>query len=135
MGFHNIRIANRHRERADILADTFSTPTCRLVAMDWEKVSDAMSDIDLLVQATSLGMVGQSPLSCSLASLPLSATVTDVVYTPLETALLRQARERGHPVIDGLGMLLHQGRPAFAAFFGPDPAVTDELRAFILAGT
>ncbi len=60
--------------------------------------------------------------------------VTDIVYVPLETDLLARARPRGNPVVDGLGMLLHQARPGFEAWFGVAPAVTAELRAFVLAG-
>jgi shikimate dehydrogenase len=73
-------------------------------------------------------------LRLPLESLPRSAVIADIVYTPLETDLLKRAKERGHHVVDGLGMLLHQARPSFAAFFGREPEVTDELRHYVLAG-
>ena len=73
-------------------------------------------------------------MDIDLRELPLEALVTDVVYAPLETPLLAAAGRRGNPVVDGLGMLLHQARPGFAAWFGVDPEVTAELRAFVLAG-
>jgi len=86
----------------------------------------------LLVNTTSLGMRGRPALDLSLASLPPTAVVIDIVYAPLETGLLREARARGNPTVDGLGMLMHQARPGFAAWFGMMPEVTPELRAYLL---
>ncbi|HEX5080274.1 MAG TPA: shikimate dehydrogenase, partial [Geminicoccaceae bacterium] len=82
----------------------------------------------------SLGMTGQPELEIDLAPLPPAALVTDIVYNPLETRLLAAARARGHRAVDGLGMLLHQARPGFRAWFGVDPEVDEELRAAVLAG-
>jgi shikimate dehydrogenase len=65
--------------------------------------------------------------------LPRSSPVVDIVYVPLETRLLAMARQRGHPVVDGLGMLLHQGRPGFEAWFGAPVYVSPALRAAVLA--
>jgi len=132
MGFKEIRLANRTPARAEKLAQEFSTSHCKISVVDWQDAPQALNDAELLVNATSLGMTGQPALNFSLDKLPPAATVTDIVYAPLETDLLRQARQRGHRVIDGLGMLLHQARPAFAAFFGRDPEVTEELRRFVL---
>jgi shikimate dehydrogenase len=87
----------------------------------------------LLVNATSLGQRGQPPLELSLDALPREAVVNDIVYVPLETPLLTAARHRGNPVVDGLGMLLHQARPGFAAWFGVMPEVTSALRAALVA--
>jgi len=87
----------------------------------------------LVVNATSQGMVGQKPLDLSLAALPKSALVADIVYAPLETPLLAQARRQGARVVDGLGMLLHQARPGFEAWFGVAPSVTPALRQAVLA--
>ncbi|MBV8118456.1 MAG: shikimate dehydrogenase, partial [Alphaproteobacteria bacterium] len=86
----------------------------------------------LLVNTTSLGMSGEPSLELDLSPLPLSAPVVDIVYVPLETALLAAARRRGHRVVDGLGMLLHQGRPGFEAWFGPKVQVSPALRAAII---
>ena len=87
----------------------------------------------LLVNTTTLGMEGQPPLEMALDDLPGGAVVNDIVYAPLETDLLARARGRGNPAVDGLGMLLHQARPGFEAWFGVAPEVTTELRAFVLA--
>ena len=128
-GCPEIRLLNRTRSRADALAAALGGPI-RVSA--WEARSQALSDAALLVNTTSLGMAGQAPLALDLAWLPAGALVTDIVYQPLETALLAAARTRGNPVVDGLGMLLHQARPGFEAWFGVRPEVTAELRRFVL---
>jgi shikimate dehydrogenase len=133
MGFSDIRVANRTAARAEKLAQEFSTAQVKISVSDWKEAPNDLKDIELLVNTTSLGMKGQPALDIPLDTLPGDATVTDIVYTPLETDLLRQARQRGHRAIDGLGMLLHQARPAFAAFYVKDPQVTQELRNFVLA--
>jgi shikimate dehydrogenase len=132
MGFMEIRLANRTKEHADTLAKELSTPQCRISVIGWSDAPQALAGVALLVNATSLGMTGQPEVSFSLDKLPPAAFVADIVYTPCETGLLRQAEERGNMTIDGLGMLLHQARPSFKAFFGRDPEVTDELRDFVL---
>jgi shikimate dehydrogenase len=134
MGFREIRIANRTIERAEKLAWEFTTENCKITSVAWHDIAHSMHGVSLLVHTTSLGMTGQLPLEIALDMLPQKATVTDIVYAPLETSLLLRARQRGHKTIDGLGMLLHQARPSFAAFFGREPQVTDELRLFVLAG-
>ena len=87
----------------------------------------------LLVNATSLGMTGQKPLSVDVLALPSDAVVADIVYVPLETPLLAAARARGLATVDGLGMLLHQAVPGFERWFGVRPEVTPELRARVVA--
>jgi shikimate dehydrogenase len=103
---------------------------CR--AVPWDDRAAMCEGAALLVNATSLGMSGQAPLEMTLDALPADALVNDVVYAPLETALLAAARARGNPAVDGLGMLLHQARPAFKAWFGIDPEVNQALREHIL---
>jgi len=92
-----------------------------------------MADADVLVNASSLGMVGQPLLEIDLAALNARAIVADIVYVPLETPLLAAARRRGLRAVDGLGMLLHQAAPGFERWFGVRPAVTPELRMLIEA--
>jgi shikimate dehydrogenase len=132
-GAAEIRIVNRTLARAEVLARDLSTPQTRLTIHSWDEVSAVQRHAGLLVNTTSLGMIGEPPLMLDLSPLPLSAPVVDVVYVPLETDLLGAARRAGHPVVDGLGMLLHQGRPGFEAWFGAPVRVTDGLRGAITA--
>lgn len=130
-GAPEIRIVNRTRAKSEALVSDLRLMTGRIVAgPDAEK---ALKGAALLVNTTTLGMKGESDVDLDLSSLPEAALVTDIVYTPLETGLLRRAREAGHETVDGLGMLLHQAVPGFEAWFGVRPQVTPELRALILA--
>jgi shikimate dehydrogenase len=129
-GLPELRVLNRTFDRAAALADALGE---RVRAVPWEQFAAAAADAALLINTTTQGMVGQPPLELELARLPAAATVTDLIYTPLETTLLAEARRRGHPAVDGLGMLLWQAKPGFADWFGVEPAVTDALRAAVLA--
>jgi shikimate dehydrogenase len=128
-GAPTLHVVNRTSERAERLAADLGGP-CHVYG--WSDRVRALADAALLVNTTTLGMTGQPPLDLDLANLPTAAVVTDVVYSPLETALLAVARARGNKVVDGLGMLLHQARPGFAAWFGVEPQVTADLRCFVL---
>jgi len=128
-GVPELRLINRTVERAERLAGDVGGP---IQVYGWPERARAMADVALLVNTTTLGMAGQPPLELDLASLPTAAVVNDVVYSPLATPLLAAAEARGNRVVDGLGMLLHQARPGFAAWFGIEPEVTPELRRFVL---
>jgi shikimate dehydrogenase len=130
MGAAEIRLVNRSPARAKELSRALGGP---IRIHGWEEMAKALSGTALLVNTTTLGMTGQPPLEIELASLPHEAVVSDSVYAPLETPLLAAARARGHPVVDGLGMLLHQAVPGFEAWFGRRPEVTPALRDFVLA--
>ena len=127
-GATEIRLVNRAFARARKIAEEFSGP---LKVMPWEQRHEALDDAAMVVNTTSQGMVGQSPLDIRLDKLPTQALVVDIIYTPLETPFLAAARKRGNPTVNGLGMLLHQGPPAWQAWFGIEPAVTSELRAMM----
>jgi shikimate dehydrogenase len=127
-GAPEIRVVNRTFDRAQALVSAFGPP---LTAIRWEDRHRALAGATMLVNTTSQGMVGESPLDLTLDALPARALVCDIVYVPLETPLLAAARRRGNPAVDGLGMLLHQARPAWQAWFGIEPEVTPELRALI----
>src|SRR5690606_6712255 len=124
-GARNVRVLNRTRARAEALAESLGGT---IEALPWEERSDVLADADLLVNTTTLGMAGQPVLELNLSALPAAAVVYDIVYVPLETPLLKAARARGNPTVDGLGMLLHQARPGFEAWFGVKPAVDEDLR-------
>ena len=130
-GVPEIRIVNRTRDRAVALAADLKLNAARI--FEWAEMSEALSGANLLVNTTTLGMKGQKDIEIDFRALPETALVTDIVYTPLHTGLLKSARARGNPVADGLGMLLHQAAPGFEAWFGVRPQVTAELRALVLA--
>lgn len=129
-GVPALRIANRTAARAEALADVLDGP---VEVVSWENRAAALADVGLLVNTTTLGMAGAPPLEIDLAAMPMTAVVNDIVYAPLETGLLAAARTRGNPVVDGLGMLLHQARPGFEKWFGVRPSVDAGLREFVLA--
>jgi len=133
LGVPEIRLANRTEARAADLAAALEVPELAPIRIQpWAERDEVLAGAGLLVNTTTLGMAGQPALDLALEALPGTAVVTDIVYAPLETPLLAAARARGNPVVDGLGMLLHQARPGFEAWFGQPPEVTAELRGFLL---
>ncbi|HEY7662637.1 MAG TPA: NAD(P)-binding domain-containing protein, partial [Xanthobacteraceae bacterium] len=131
-GAREIRLVNRTLARATALQSELGGP---IKALPWEQREAALAGAAMLVNATSQGMAGAPPLELALDRLPARALVSDIVYIPRETPLLAAARKRGNPAVNGVGMLLHQARPAFRAWFGIMPEVTPELRAMIEATT
>lgn len=138
-----IHILNRNAERAEILASNLSTalravqephhiPTPMITGGGMGNWEVAARGAALVVNTTSAGMKGSAPLDLDLTALPKSAAVCDIVYNPLETDLLKRAKERGHVTVDGLGMLMHQAAPSFKVFFGQFPEVTPQLRTALI---
>lgn len=128
-GVSSIRIVNRKPDRATALTALARGTS----AHSWDAAADLLHTTDLLVNTTPLGMAGQPQLDVDLSVLPDSAIVTDIVYVPLATPLLRRAQARGLRTVDGLGMLLHQAAGGFERWFGVRPQVTSDLRALIVA--
>lgn len=124
-GATEIRLVNRTLSNAETVARELGGP---ITPLSWDDRHDALDGVATVVNTTSLGMVGQPDLEISLEKLPTTALATDIIYTPLETAFLAAARERGIRTVNGLGMLLHQGPPAWKLWFGIEPTVTAELR-------
>jgi shikimate dehydrogenase len=129
-GAREIRLINRTLARAEALAREHGGV---VRAVGWPERHAALEGAAMLVNTTSQGMAGEPPLELALDALPPRALVSDIVYIPRETPLIAAARSRGNPAVNGLGMLLHQARPAFQAWFGIMPEVTPELRAMIEA--
>lgn len=127
-GVGEITVANRTYGKAGELRARFGR---RIKPASWLDAAVQLSDCDLLVNTTSLGMKGQPPLDLDLRWLNVKAVVTDIVYTPLRTALLEQAVQRGNPAVEGLGMLLHQAVRGFSLWFGVTPTVTAELYGLV----
>jgi shikimate dehydrogenase len=129
-GIKRVHLANRTMERGRALADQFGNAV-QVIA--WDAINEVLPRAGLLVNTTSLGMRGQPALELDVNLLSSQAIVADLVYVPLETALLKAARERGLKTADGLGMLLHQAVRGFELWFGQRPEVTAELRALVEA--
>ena len=133
LGAAQIHILNRHHARAESLAHALALNlSARLLPGPLESWISLAPQAALLLNSTSAGMTGTPPLALELGGLPQDAAVCDIVYNPLETQLLKSAAARGLKTIDGLGMLMHQAVPSFAAFFGVTPEVTPGLRAALV---
>lgn len=129
-GAPEIRLANRTRARAESLRDHFGP---RILVVDWDAASEAAAGAATIVNTSALGMGEDAGLPVRLDAAPDTALVTDIVYTPLVTPFLAAAEARGLRIVDGLGMLLHQGAPGFERWFGRAPEVDEDLRRAVLA--
>lgn len=129
VGVPEIRLTNRSRERADRLADVFGD---RVTVHDWVQAANVIEGTSTVINTTSLGMTGKSEFRVPLDALEPGMLVTDIVYTPLQTRLLREATEAGCTTVDGLGMLLHQAVPGFERWFGQRPEIDEATRAAVL---
>ena len=128
-GFEDIRIVNRTKPRAEELAAPFPPAS----AHGLEELGRVLEGAHFIVNTSTLGMNGAPPLNLDLSPAARDATVCDIVYSPLETGLLSEARRRGLRAVDGLGMLLHQAVPGFEIWFGVRPEVTAALRETVIA--
>ncbi len=128
-GWKRISVTNRTKERAEALKAAL--PYIHI--MPWD-ARESLASVTLLINATSLGMRGKDALELSLEKLPNTSLVHDIVYTPLLTPLLRAAQEKGNPIVDGIGMLLWQAKPAFEKWFGVSVEVNANLREHVLKG-
>ena len=129
LGARHVRLVNRTADKAQGVAAHFGA---RVSVHGWDALPGLLTTAGLLVNTTSLGMVGQLPLKIDLKPMR-QGLVADIVYRPLQTPLLAQAHAQGLKTVDGLGMLLHQARPGFAAWFGVEPKVTSGLRAHLIS--
>lgn len=127
-GIERVDVVNRSLDRAEALAALFGA---KVRAFTFQDVPQRLAEADCLVNTTALGMVGKESLDLPLDTLKRDALVSDIVYVPLETGLLKNAKARGHQTVGGLGMLLHQAAPGFQHWFGQTPTVTPELRALL----
>ena len=127
-GVPEIRLVNRSQGRAEAIAAEFGGP---IKVLPWAARHEALTGVSMVINATSQGMVGMAPLDLRLDALPQTAIAADIIYTPLESPFLAAARVRGNPTLNGLGMLLFQGLPAWKFWFGVEPQVTPELRTLM----
>ncbi|MES2984301.1 MAG: shikimate dehydrogenase [Pseudomonadota bacterium] len=132
-GAARITLTNRTQEKAETLAQYFSIATATPITVaPWDDREKILREATLLVNTTSLGMISHHLLHLDVKQLPRDAAVHDIVYAPLETELLKNAKKRGLKTVDGLGMLLYQAQAAFAQWHGVTPEVTQKLRAHIM---
>ena len=124
-GATEIRLINRTRAKAELIAEQFGGP---ITVLPWEDRHDALEGVAMAVNVTNQGMVGEAALDLRLDRLSESALAADIIYTPLESPFLAACRQLGNRTVNGLGMLLHQGIPAWKMWFGVEPTVTAELR-------
>ncbi len=128
-GASNVILTNRTRDTAEELAKLFGN---RVIVVDWDDRNQEVNGSDVIVNATSLGMVGQHKLELDIDKISQDTVVYDLVYNPLETELLKAAKENGAQIVDGIGMLLHQAAPGFEKWFGKTPSVTEKLKQAVL---
>ncbi len=130
VGVQEIRLSNRTKTRAEALRQEFGT---KVQVVDWVQAGNMLEGAATIVNTSSLGMDGKPPMRIPLDGMTAESIVTDLVYTPLETALLAHAKSIGCQTVDGLGMLLHQAAPGFERWFGVRPEVDEDLRQAVLA--
>ncbi len=128
-GVPEILLANRTRTKADVLRSEFGS---RVRVFEWVQAGNMIEAATTVVNTTSLGMVGSPDLRVPLDGLQPGTVVTDLVYNPLRTHLLDEAEKARCTVVDGLGMLLHQGVPGFERWFGVRPEVDQATRDAVL---
>lgn len=129
-GFDELHVVNRTLSRAKEMRDRFGS---RVFPHSMDALAEVMQTASLFINTTSLGMDGQPVPTIDFSALAEGAVVTDIVYVPLVTPILQQARDQGRTIVDGLGMLLHQAAPGFEKWFGKRPEVDENLRALIVA--
>lgn len=126
-GIKKIMLTNRTEKNAENLKKDFVIET-----VPWKKKEDALEGVDILINATALGMVGKPTLDIKLEKLSRETLVADIVYNPLYTKLLKDAKENGNKTITGIGMLLHQAAKSFTMWSGLEPKITDELQQIVV---
>ena len=128
-GSEKIIILNRTIEKAEALKKDYDN---KITVESWKNINEVVASSSNIINTTSLGMNNESLIAINPNAIPGTALVSDLVYTPLETNLLKMAKNRGSRTVDGLGMLIHQGIPGFEAWFGQKPLVTEELRKILI---
>ena len=128
-GSKQIMVLNRTIEKAEVLKKDYDN---KITVEPWENINEVLASSKNIINTTSLGMNDETLIPINPEAIPEKSLVSDLVYTPLETNLLKIAKNRGSKTVDGLGMLIHQGVPGFEAWFGQKPLVTEELREILI---
>ena len=127
-GAKEVRLVNRTQHNAERIAEDFNGP---ISVYPWKERNSLLEGATTVVNVTNQGMVGEAPLDITLEKLAPDALAADIIYTPLESPFLAAAGKRQNRTVNGLGMLLHQGPPAWKRWFKIEPTVTDELRGMM----
>ena len=128
-GSKQIMVLNRTIEKAEVLKKEYDN---KITVESWENINEVLASSKNIINTTSLGINDETFIPINPEAIPEKSLVSDLVYTPLETNLLKIAKNRGSKTVDGLGMLIHQGVPGFEAWFGQKPLVTEELREILI---
>ena len=123
-GVEKLHVTNRTQKRAKDLQVFFNS---QIELIEWSEKEELLKNVNTVINATTLGMVGSDELQFSLSKANENTTIVDLVYNPINTPLLAEAHKKGCHVVNGIGMLLHQATPGFKEWYGVKPTITKEL--------
>ena len=128
-GVKEVGITNRTRSKAQIISENLGA---KVSVVDWRAAPDTITKVDIIINATSMGMVGQPDFSQPISRARKTALVVDIVYNPLITGLIKEAKKLKLKTVGGIGMLINQAVPGFEHWFQKKPQVDEEIRRFII---
>ena len=128
-GMKEVGITNRTRSKAQIISESLGA---KVSVVDWRTAPETVAEIDIIINATSMGMVGQPEFSQPISRAKKTALVVDIVYNPSVTSLLKQAEQLKLQTVDGVGMLINQAVPGFEHWFQKTPVIDDDIRRLIV---
>ena len=128
-GVKEVGITNRTRSKAQIISENLGA---KVSVVDWRAAPDTITKVDIIINATSMGMVGQPDFSQPISRAKKTALVVDIVYNPLITELIKEAKKMKLKTVGGIGMLINQAVPGFEHWFQKKPQIDDEIRRFII---
>ena len=128
-GVKEVGITNRTRSKAQIISENLGA---KVSVVDWRAAPDTIKKVDIIINATSMGMVGQPDFSQPISRAKKTALVVDIVYNPLITELIKEAKKIKLKTVGGIGMLINQAVPGFEHWFQKKPQIDEEIRKFIV---
>ena len=128
-GVKEVGITNRTRSKAQIISENLGA---KVSVVDWRSAPDTITKVDIIINATSMGMVGQPDFSQPISRAKKTALVVDIVYNPLVTELIKEAKKLKLKTVGGIGMLINQAVPGFEHWFQKTPVIDDDIRKFII---
>ncbi len=128
-GIKEVGISNRTRSKAQIISENLGA---KVSVVDWRNAPEMVGEVDIIINATSMGMVGQPDFSQPISRAKKTTLVVDIVYNPLVTDLLKEAKKLNLKTVGGIGMLINQAVPGFEHWFQKTPVIDDDIRKFII---